>query len=200
MTERERFEAWAQSQGPNTMMGFGNYYLDDTAAAWKAWQAACPEGWQVVPNEPTHYQQNAGSVERYHKQGNCKDIYKSMLSAHHAPERRVDMEERKEMAYNALLCACAENIKRNRSNLPEHDKKWLLECVAGGDRRMLGSYGAMISEIRKHAALTDAQIKYRLGKDDRVISRASGAGTCKIWWPKGFHVDLGLSASSSGAL
>jgi len=52
-TERERFEAWAQSQGLNTMMGFGNYYLADTAAAWKAWQAACPEGWQVVPKEPT---------------------------------------------------------------------------------------------------------------------------------------------------
>ena len=81
MTERERFEKWAQSQGLNTMMGFGSYYLADTAAAWKAWQARCPKGWQVVPKEPTQYQQNAGSVERYHKQGNCEDIYKAMLAA-----------------------------------------------------------------------------------------------------------------------
>lgn len=79
--ERERFEAWAKSRGNQMQMIDGEYACPITSDQWEAWQARCPDGWQVVPKEPTQYQQNAGSAERYHKQGNCEDIYKSMLSA-----------------------------------------------------------------------------------------------------------------------
>lgn len=42
MTEqqREAFEKWAESEGLNTVWGHTGYLLADTAAAWKAWQAA----------------------------------------------------------------------------------------------------------------------------------------------------------------
>jgi len=54
MTERERFEAWAQSRnmGLGAMVD-GSYYHTAADEAWAAWQARCPEGWQVVPVEPT---------------------------------------------------------------------------------------------------------------------------------------------------
>jgi hypothetical protein len=104
-------------------------------------------------------------------------------------------ERKKEMAYSALVSACTDEIKGTRSNIPAWDQKWLAEAVEAGDTRMLVSFGAMISNIRKHSTLTDSQIKYQLDKDDRVISRSSGAGVCKIWYPKGLHVELGLSAA-----
>ncbi|RUR52747.1 hypothetical protein [Vreelandella populi] len=104
-------------------------------------------------------------------------------------------EQKKDMAYSALVSACTDEIKGARSNIPAWDQGWLDKAVEGGDIGMLGSYGAMISNIRKHSTLTDSQIKYQLNKDDRVISRSSGAGTCKIWYPKGLHVELGLSAA-----
>jgi len=83
MTERERFEAWAQSQGLNTMMGFGSYYLADTAAAWKAWQARCPEGWQVVPKEPTIDMTELGSchVMRGQDYERAQACWRAMLAA-----------------------------------------------------------------------------------------------------------------------
>lgn len=48
--ERARFEKWAESCGLDTMRMVDNeYYFSDTQSAWDAWQARCPEGWQVVP-------------------------------------------------------------------------------------------------------------------------------------------------------
>ena len=50
--ERKRFEAWAESCGLEIItMAEGDYYFSDTQSAWEAWQARCPEGWQVVPSE-----------------------------------------------------------------------------------------------------------------------------------------------------
>ena len=51
--ERERFEAWAKSRGNQMQMIEGEYVCPITSDQWEAWQAACPEGWQVVPVEPT---------------------------------------------------------------------------------------------------------------------------------------------------
>lgn len=52
--QRERFEAWAVKQGIN-LARFDRYrYADNEAkATWAAWQAACPEGWLIVPSSPT---------------------------------------------------------------------------------------------------------------------------------------------------
>lgn len=54
MSQRERFEAFAKQNGYNTAR-FDRYrYADnETKAAWAVWQAACPEGWQAVPVDPT---------------------------------------------------------------------------------------------------------------------------------------------------
>lgn len=65
--ERVAFEAWCvrKSYGTNKWSGDGSSYTSShTIAAWEAWQAraalsvqaepaAIPEGWQLVPKEPT---------------------------------------------------------------------------------------------------------------------------------------------------
>ena len=54
---REQFEAWATSQQlPIKRYRWGEYKVDDTETAWEAWQAAlraAPEGFVLVPVEPT---------------------------------------------------------------------------------------------------------------------------------------------------
>lgn len=54
---REQFEAWATSQQlPIKRHRWGEYKVDDTETAWEAWQAAlraAPEGFVLVPVEPT---------------------------------------------------------------------------------------------------------------------------------------------------
>ena len=81
MTERERFEAWAARQG-FLMDAYNDGFVDpSTRFAWEAWQAACPNGWRLVPMEPSQYQQNAGSVARYHHESDCRGIYRAMLAA-----------------------------------------------------------------------------------------------------------------------
>ena len=54
---RERFEAWATSQHlPIKRHRWGEYKVEDTEAAWEAWQAAlraAPEGFVLVPAVPT---------------------------------------------------------------------------------------------------------------------------------------------------
>lgn len=63
---REAFEAWTTEAGrwPAAVKrdGRGQYLLAQTASAWTAWQAAlqwaasqqsAPEGWRLVPVEPT---------------------------------------------------------------------------------------------------------------------------------------------------
>jgi len=61
MTERERFEAWAKSRGNQMQMIEGEYVCPITSDQWEAWQARCPEGWQVVPVEPTDEMVDAAS-------------------------------------------------------------------------------------------------------------------------------------------
>lgn len=51
--QRERFEAWATKNKMDTSCFDGFYGDRDTFMAWQAWQAACPDGWKVVPIEPT---------------------------------------------------------------------------------------------------------------------------------------------------
>ncbi|MGM0858607.1 MAG: hypothetical protein ACQEW0_16230 [Pseudomonadota bacterium] len=58
MTQCERFEEWAKSQNyplsESKILGVGvTYQYATTEAAWRAWQAACPEGWQAVPSDGT---------------------------------------------------------------------------------------------------------------------------------------------------
>ena len=62
MTERERFEAWAQSRNMGLgVMVDGSYYHTAADEAWAAWQARCPEGWKCVPVEPTTEMVDAAS-------------------------------------------------------------------------------------------------------------------------------------------
>lgn len=92
--QRDRFEAWAKAPprewntdiaGPKQAWP-GSYWSYPVQCAWEAWQAACPEGWQAVPVEPTQEMQNHGSVARYHERLDCKGLYKAMLSAAPKPE------------------------------------------------------------------------------------------------------------------
>lgn len=58
MSERERFEYWVsitQKIGIDLSRVDGEtvYYDRSTQLAFEAWQAACPDGWQAVPKEPT---------------------------------------------------------------------------------------------------------------------------------------------------
>ena len=51
MTERERFEEWANSRGLCTQIGrYGGYILSTTSAAWRAWQAA--RAWRPIETAP----------------------------------------------------------------------------------------------------------------------------------------------------
>lgn len=59
MTERERFEAWAESQYMSVTESYiegvtVTYRTETTEAAWRAWQARCPDEWQCVPRMPTN--------------------------------------------------------------------------------------------------------------------------------------------------
>ena len=72
MTNRERFEAWAKEQGLETVtMIDGDYYFGTTSAAWAAWQAACPDGWQCAPIEPTDEMEEA-ALDAYTPFGDMK--------------------------------------------------------------------------------------------------------------------------------
>lgn len=61
MSERDEFEAWAKRDGFGLERNhFGDYERIATRGAWDAWQAAratpqqaMPEGWKLVPLEPT---------------------------------------------------------------------------------------------------------------------------------------------------
>lgn len=61
---REQFEAWANAEGYCVFRLIGHNYLDVAVhAAWDAWQAAmraAPEGFVMVPVEPTGEMYDAG--------------------------------------------------------------------------------------------------------------------------------------------
>ncbi|MDW0359471.1 hypothetical protein Q8G38_09080 [Halomonas venusta] len=97
MTQQELFEAWAAKNGfaINTKPQ-GNYASAYTVAAWLAWQAACPEGWQAVPVEQTRHMAYAvedtslphfctsSRQSRHHEIG--REIYAANLAAAPKPE------------------------------------------------------------------------------------------------------------------
>ena len=49
--ERARFEAWAKSRGNQMQMIGGEYACPITSDQWEAWQARCPDGWDVATLE-----------------------------------------------------------------------------------------------------------------------------------------------------
>ncbi|SDI28999.1 hypothetical protein SAMN04487867_104118 [Vreelandella titanicae] len=58
MKQRERFEAWAKSKNyilaESKISGDGmTYRYSTTEAAWRGYQAACPEDYQAVPKKIT---------------------------------------------------------------------------------------------------------------------------------------------------
>jgi hypothetical protein len=78
----KEFDDWFKSEMPNTYKGVGKEKLEsfvyDTAMA--AWQARVPEGYVVMPNEPTEEMYLSGVKERS-SGGNTVDVYKAMLEA-----------------------------------------------------------------------------------------------------------------------
>ena len=88
MSNRE-FDDWFKGEMPNTYKGVGKEKLEsfvyDTAMA--AWQARVPEGYVVVPKEPTFKQIDAlkNSCEILRKTGlsdlEANGAYKAMLEA-----------------------------------------------------------------------------------------------------------------------
>ncbi len=78
-TERERFEAWWDNPGP----------CDEAlkGVSWQAWQARAaldtggvPEGWMLVPVEPTQEMFDAGMKHRAGHPCNVMDGYTAMLA------------------------------------------------------------------------------------------------------------------------
>jgi len=53
--DREAFETWAKPREYNLRKtpNFQVYFSSVTEAAWQAWKARVPEGYVVVPREPT---------------------------------------------------------------------------------------------------------------------------------------------------
>lgn len=85
--ERARFEAWAKQRNMSlSVMHDGSYWHAVAEEAWQAWQARCPEGYSVVPNEPT-----GDMIEeaRDCHEGNHYlpySLYRAMLAAAPKPE------------------------------------------------------------------------------------------------------------------
>lgn len=85
MSQRERFERWASDEGkwPNAIERSGKgYRLMQTQASWVAWQAACPEGWQAVPVEPTNHMLDSA----FYPGCAAIETWRGMLSAAPKPE------------------------------------------------------------------------------------------------------------------
>ena len=79
--EREVFEAWLKSLNEN---GRTTYFLgQESTVAWEAWQAAkaqaVPEGYAVVPKQPTLKIIHAGEDVRHSKFIVVGNIYKAMI-------------------------------------------------------------------------------------------------------------------------
>ena len=84
--EREAFENWAKNNGYNVAKNpvSGIYLSLVCNNAWKAWQAAkasaVPDGFVVVPKEPTKEMRVDGAVAWCRNEG-VHDIYKAMIEA-----------------------------------------------------------------------------------------------------------------------
>lgn len=97
MTQREEFEAWFISTGhEKTALNRHKFYVEVMVEEmWKAWKAAkaqaVPEGWKLVPIDPTQEMFDAAfhapSVGHPETSGQSYgSIYKVMVSA--APEQQ----------------------------------------------------------------------------------------------------------------
>ena len=81
----KEFDDWFKSEMPNTYKGVGKEKLEsfvyDTAMA--AWQARVPEGYVVVPVEPTERMLDSAysSISDNLHYADLENIYKAMLEA-----------------------------------------------------------------------------------------------------------------------
>ena len=75
---QEEFEKWAIDNGLNVSWRSGDDYLvAGTMIAWRAWQAArtVPDGFVLVPVEPTKAMIDAGRWHEYRDEGDCAVSY-----------------------------------------------------------------------------------------------------------------------------
>ena len=92
--EKEAFEAWFESRYDAHFMQFAldlDFYVDKhTQTCWEAWQAkaqAVPEGFVLVPKEPTDIEIESIKEKHWDMRGCqlCKsdyiDLYKAMIGA-----------------------------------------------------------------------------------------------------------------------
>ena len=85
-SNREAFEAWFESRYGANFMQFAldlDMYVDKhTQASWEAWQAAkaVPDGFVLVPKEPTEAMHQAGQ-DMVTFGGGYDDIYGAMIEA-----------------------------------------------------------------------------------------------------------------------
>lgn len=86
--EREAFLAHMRSIGSAGFMfeldEDGNFDDMSMAYAWSAWQAkskAVPEGFILVPKEPTYEMLEAGSEARSQTEGHIASIWEAMIEA-----------------------------------------------------------------------------------------------------------------------
>ena len=88
-TQRERFEAWAAGRFElHWHVDAERYASAITQAAWESWQARCPEGYSVVPNNPTIDMTELGSchVMRGQDYERAQACWRTMLAAAPKPE------------------------------------------------------------------------------------------------------------------
>ena len=83
-TERELFEDWCHIGDEFCTHRYTDNcqeYSDDyTQSAWLAWQARVPEGYKLVPKDPTREMMQA-VVDEVKKSGHLVDFYKAMIEA-----------------------------------------------------------------------------------------------------------------------
>jgi len=83
---REEFEAWWVRSGNLVVKELdGEYSFQHMRYAWQAWQASraamVPDGWQLVPVEPTAYQVLVGRNANSYEGEICVAIYLAMLAS-----------------------------------------------------------------------------------------------------------------------
>lgn len=94
--QRERFEAWAvkpprewnvRISGPKESWP-GCYWSYPVQCAWESWQAACPEGWLMVPKDATEDMRDAAvmALDGIISGRECAKAYRAQLATAPKPE------------------------------------------------------------------------------------------------------------------
>ena len=78
--ERKAFEEWIKNEDPFMGNDDNQYCIWAKKYMWKAWQARVPEGYVVVPKDPTREMMQA-VVDEVKKSGHLVDFYKAMIGA-----------------------------------------------------------------------------------------------------------------------